>query len=253
MPVSPTSTPLKRSRHHDEPLDRVRKDAVARPGHRVHADEQRRVDALFEVLDVLGPLVLHDELAVGIELLRDQRVERPALACAVAVHDDDLRRARRLRAADGRVDLAGVEAAALLVHRVAARHLLPLDDAGDSLHIGDDEDFHGAKVIAPTSSSRLLLSGVSASSSISEHVRERRADRAVRTVLGLQRDPTAILVRRAEEPFGAALRDPAGRSRIRSVSIEPREPPTSSGRARIAARIRGGVRVRSDAAPLERR
>ena len=140
--------------------------AVARPGHRVHADEERGVDAAFEVLDVFGPLVLDDVLAVGVELLREQRVERPPFAGAVAVHDDDLGRARRLRAAHGRVDLAGVEAASLLVHRVAARDLLPPDDPGDSLHVRHDEDPHDAKVIAPTTSSRLLRTGVSRNSSI---------------------------------------------------------------------------------------
>ena len=56
----------------------------------------------------------------GIELLRDQRVERPALARAVAVHDDDLGRAAGLGAANRGVDLAGVEPAPFLVHRVAA-------------------------------------------------------------------------------------------------------------------------------------
>ena len=145
--------------------DRVREHTVARAGHGVHADEERSVDAALEVLDVLRPFVLHDELAVRVELFGNQRVERPALTRAVTVHDDDLRRAGSLRAAHGRVDLAGVEAASLLVHRVAARHLLPLDDPGDALHVADDEDLHDAKVIAPTTSLRLLRSGVSASSS----------------------------------------------------------------------------------------
>jgi hypothetical protein len=44
------------------------------------SDEERGVDALLEELGVLGPLVLDDELAVGVELLRDQRVERVAAA-----------------------------------------------------------------------------------------------------------------------------------------------------------------------------
>ena len=110
---------------------------------RVHPDEERRVAALLEELRVLRPLVLHDPLAVGVELVRDQRVERPALACAVAVHDDDLRRAGGLRAAHARVDLLGVELAAFLVERLAAGDLLPLDDPGDALHVTDDVDAHG--------------------------------------------------------------------------------------------------------------
>jgi len=60
----------------------------------------------------------------------------------VAVHDDDLRRPCSLGSADGRVDLLRVELAALLVHRVAARDLGPLDDAGDPLHVADHVDAH---------------------------------------------------------------------------------------------------------------
>src|SRR5215218_2969178 len=126
--------------------DGVREDAVSRAGHRVHRDEQRRVDALLEVVDVLRPLVLDHELAGRVELLGDQRVERPPLARAVTVHDDDLGRAGSLRPADGRVDLAGVEAAALLEHRVPAVALLPLRDPGDALHVGHDENSHGPTV-----------------------------------------------------------------------------------------------------------
>src|SRR6185503_181540 len=91
------------------PRDRVVEHALGGPGARVHADEERRVDALLQELDVLGPLVLDDELAVRVEVLRDQRVERVAAARAVAVHGDDLGRAGRLRPAYGRVDLLGVE------------------------------------------------------------------------------------------------------------------------------------------------
>ena len=54
--------------------------------------------------------LLDDELAVGVEQLGDQRVEASSAAGAVAVHDDDLGRARGLRAAHGRVDLLRVEA-----------------------------------------------------------------------------------------------------------------------------------------------
>src|SRR5919204_8611 len=69
--------------------------------------------ALLEELRVLGPVVLHDVLAVRVEEVRDERVERPLLSGAVAVHDDDLLGAGRLRAAHGRVDLLRVEPAAL--------------------------------------------------------------------------------------------------------------------------------------------
>src|SRR3972149_6130988 len=45
-------------------------------------------------------------------------------------------------APDGRVDLFRVELAALLVHRIAARDLGPLDDPGDPLHVADHVDAH---------------------------------------------------------------------------------------------------------------
>ncbi len=122
--------------------DRVVHDAVARARARVHADEERGVATLLEELRVLRPLLLHDELARRIEQSGMSELKLQPLAGAVAVHDDDLRRAGRLRAADGGVDLFGVEPAALLVHRVAARRLLPLDDAGDALHVADDVDLH---------------------------------------------------------------------------------------------------------------
>ena len=85
-------------------------------------------ELLLEELRVARPLLLHDPLAVLVQQLRHERVEGPAAARAVAVHHDDLGRASRLRAAYGRVDLLGVELAALLVHRVAAARLLRLDD-----------------------------------------------------------------------------------------------------------------------------
>ncbi len=60
----------------------------------------------------------------------------------MAVHDDDLRRAGRLRAAYSRVDLLGIEPAPFLVHRLAAGRLLPLDDACDAFHVADDVHLH---------------------------------------------------------------------------------------------------------------
>jgi hypothetical protein len=62
--------------------------------------------------------------------------------CPVAVHDDDLRRAPGERAAHGRVDLLGVEAARFLEQRLAAVALLRLDDAGNALDVADDVDSH---------------------------------------------------------------------------------------------------------------
>ena len=113
---------------------------------RVLADEQRDVAALLEHLGVLGPLVLDDELAARVERLRDQRVERPVAARAVAVHHDDLGRAAGERAAHGRVELLGVEPPALLVAGLARAHLLPAADAGDALHVADDQDPHAASI-----------------------------------------------------------------------------------------------------------
>ena len=125
--------------------DGVVHDAVGRAGHRVHADEERRVAALLEELRVLRPLLLDDEVAARIEQIGDQRVERPAPAGAVAVHHDDLARAAGERAPHGGVDLLGVEAGAIGVERLSARRLLPLRDAGDALHVAHDEDAHAAE------------------------------------------------------------------------------------------------------------
>src|SRR6266576_6999196 len=65
----------------------MREYAVGCAGLRVHPDEERGIATLLEQLGVLGPVVLHDELAVWIELVRNQGVERPLYAGAVAVHD----------------------------------------------------------------------------------------------------------------------------------------------------------------------
>ena len=121
-------------------------DSVGRARAGVHPDEERGVAAALEEGGVLGPLVLDDELAVGIEILGDERVERPSLPGAVAIHDNDLGGARGFGAAHGRVDLLRVELAALLVQRLAAGRLLPLHDAGDALHVRDDVDAHGSSL-----------------------------------------------------------------------------------------------------------
>ena len=120
----------------------MRQHAALGAGAGVLADEQRHVAALLEHRRVLGPARLDDELAALVERVRDQRVERPVAAGAVAVHHHDLGRAARERAADRRVDLLGVEAAALLVAGLAGAHLLPAGDAGDALHVADDQDLH---------------------------------------------------------------------------------------------------------------
>ena len=143
MPVSPTRVPLNQRFCHSRPETVWFRTPSARAGHRVHADEERGVAALLEELRVTRPLLLDDELAVGVELLGDQRVEREAAAGAVAVHDDDLRRSGRLRAAHGGVDVLRVELATLLEQRLAGVGLLPPSDAGDALHVADHVDSHG--------------------------------------------------------------------------------------------------------------
>ena len=53
-----------------------------------------------------------------------------------------LGRACGFGAADGGVDLTRVEAAAFVVHRVAACDLSSIHHSGDYLHVKDDEDRH---------------------------------------------------------------------------------------------------------------
>ena len=108
----------------------------------MHSNEQGGVDAALEILDVLGPLILDDVLAVGVEFLRYQRVERPSLAGAVAVHHHYLGRAGGFRPADRGVYLTGVQPPALLVHRVSAGDLIEPNDPSHALHVGDDQDSH---------------------------------------------------------------------------------------------------------------
>ena len=112
----------------------------------MHADEERRVAAVLERAGVLRPLALDDELAAVVEQVRPQRVERQVAAGAVTVHDDDLARPGGPRAADGRVDLLGVEGAALLVEGVARADPAPVRDPGDALHVTHDEHAHGRQL-----------------------------------------------------------------------------------------------------------
>jgi hypothetical protein len=131
-----------------EVLELAARDGMAHPAElvsrpRVHTDQQRRVAAFLEEGCVFRPLALHDPFAVGVELFRNQRVERPAFAGTVTVHDDDLRGTGGLRAAYGGIDLFRVEPSAFLVQSLTAGGLLGLDDARDTLHVADDVDPHG--------------------------------------------------------------------------------------------------------------
>src|SRR5205085_6197398 len=74
--------------------DRVVHVAELLAGAGVHPDEQRGVAALLEERRVARPLLLYDPLAVGMQVLCDQRVERPVAAGAMAVHEEDLVGAR---------------------------------------------------------------------------------------------------------------------------------------------------------------
>ena len=232
---------------------RVREHAVARACHRVHADEERSVDALLEVLDVLRPLVLDDVLAVGVELLGDQRVERPPLAGAVTVHHDDLRRPGSLRAAHGRVDLARVEAAPFLVHRVAACHLLPLHDAGDAFHVADDEDLHAK--IAPTISPTTVRAPEPPGTRRSRARRRARAGSpryAPSSAFSAKPRPSSCAAQNrpsappfAIQPSRSAHQIGVGRAARRADELGPR--------AHRRCGSAPGVRVSSAAASLERR
>ena len=122
---------------------RVRQHAVGRARFRMHTDEERRVATGLEKLRVLRPFALHDELAVGVELVRDEGVEQVVAAGAVTVHDDDLLRSGRFRAAYRRIDLLRVEPARLVIERLVAARLPPVDDARDALDVADDVHAHG--------------------------------------------------------------------------------------------------------------
>src|SRR4029077_13514864 len=115
-------------------------------------------------LGVLGPFLLHDVLAVRVEVLRQQRVEVVPLASAVAVHHHDLGRAACLRAADGGVDLLRVELAAFFVECLAGVRLLGPDDPGDAFHVADDKDLHACSLSLVESGlqgKRVLVTGAS--------------------------------------------------------------------------------------------
>src|SRR5205085_11229188 len=100
-PVDPEVSPV-------EAGDRVGEHTFGGAGHRMHADEERRVAAGFEERRVAGPLGLDDELAGRVEVFGDQRVEGETLAGAVTIEYDDLGRAGGLRASDRGVDLLGI-------------------------------------------------------------------------------------------------------------------------------------------------
>src|SRR5262249_33307438 len=141
------------------------------------------------------------------------------------------------------VDLARVEAASLLVHRVAARHLLPLDDPGDALHVADDEDLHA---IDPTTSPRLSRTGTVVNDSTPSIAATAGRRPRVFPSSTLNVHPTPSGERAQSSPSAPPFAIHPGSARISSVSAEP-SPPTSSGRARIASAIRGGVRAKTSA------
>jgi hypothetical protein len=126
--------------------DGVIQSVAARARSRVHPDEECGVTAFFEKRRVLRPLVLHDELARRIEVLRDERVEGPSLPGAMAVHDDDLGGRRIIKKKNRGVDLLRVELAHFIVQRLAAGRLFPLDDPGDTLHVRDDVNAHSSSL-----------------------------------------------------------------------------------------------------------
>ena len=72
IPVSPTSTSLNQRFCQFGPETVWLRTPTLGARARVHPDEERRVAALLEELRVLGPLVLHDPLAVGVELVGDR-------------------------------------------------------------------------------------------------------------------------------------------------------------------------------------
>ena len=67
-----------------------------------------------------GEIIGTPKTAEGGWLILDKPLQDVQFASNFRSHHDDLGRARRLRAAHRRVDLLGVELAALLVHRRAA-------------------------------------------------------------------------------------------------------------------------------------
>ena len=80
----------------------------------------------------------------------------------MTVHHDDFIGAAGPRSAHGRVDLLGVELAALVVGAflLAPVRLLPLDDAGDAFHVADDEDLHFAPTAAGVLHGKLIQCSV---------------------------------------------------------------------------------------------
>src|SRR5713226_9513443 len=60
----------------------------------------------------------------------------------MAVDRDDLGRPCCLRPAHRRIDLLGIEAPPLLIHRRAPVHLLPRHDPAHAFHVGHDHHAH---------------------------------------------------------------------------------------------------------------
>src|SRR5215208_2648339 len=82
----------------------------------------------------------------------------------MAVHHDDLARARRLRTPHRGVDLLGVQLPPLLEERLARVRLERIDDPGDAFHVADDEDLHACSlsfVETGLQGKRVLVTGAS--------------------------------------------------------------------------------------------
>src|SRR5262245_23636850 len=116
--------------------------AVRGAGHRVRPHQQRCVAARLKWLNVAAPGMAEDVARAAFKLFWYQALEAVATARAMAIYDDDVIGARRLRSAHRGVDLARHKPAPLVVLRRAARHLLPDLDAGDAFHIYPDYNAH---------------------------------------------------------------------------------------------------------------
>ena len=253
MPTSPTVVPLKRRLRHLVQLTVCDNTPRSAPARGVLADEQGDVAARLEHLGVLGPAVLDDELAASVERIRDQRVERPVTARAVAVHHDHLAGAAVERAAHGRVELLGVQAAPFLVAGPARAHLLPAADSGDALHVADDQGpsragrrLHRPQVIP------IGLDGGNWRADARHHrPKLRRAHQRPRALLRVLRRPPGRVPRRAARPSAhsrALHADSPPPRRRRCPSTRAAHPAELTGPCVSGSRCPGSSRRRSPGA-----
>ena len=122
--------------------DGVAEHAVGRSGHRVRAEKEDGIVALLIGGDVTRPGIAKDVLRPRFQALRLEAFEAIRAARAVTIDDDDLSRPCRPRPAYRRVHLIGIEPSALLVEGGAAGDLFPGFDAGDALHIAENDYTH---------------------------------------------------------------------------------------------------------------